>query len=393
MGKTLKKNNKKSLKYKKKINKRKRTRKHNGRKKSTNTRKRIGGYGEKRSRDYEEDEDYEEDPENKRPRYYEEDMDTLRIQPPTDLPTPYILSVEGGQVFRKMIVVDLTNYPTLMNGYGNIGYYLSSGLSNAGFASKYSNTWLPIGGSLDIESSATFKDKQRGHLIKMSDFAELNKTKRNDMFEWQFNLLKNYFINKYLPTYYPNNSQAHTFFNELFDINDTSCRSHPGILAKSLLNIPDISTLDEFLVYNTHLMEVYTFIQSYFLFEWQLYISETINGPDSYWSRNESFQQYISSLKINEKLIFDIVLPNDNIWEIEKQELQDKSIQYNDDSVIEFFNKHNANYSKEYMNPSSGLVAFFNELPVKKCSFYCTMAIQSIEYRKRTVTAMNRIKR
>ena len=364
MRKTLKKRSRKTLRHTNSVNKR---------------RKRGGT---KRSR--EEDDDYSQD---------NQELKKTRSD------SPYILSVEGGEIFRKVIVVDLSNYPDLMNG-GNMAYYVSSGKSNSGFTGAYANTWLPFGGKLDISETGNYKDKSRGHFIKMSDFSELKTLKpSSDLFEWEYNLLKTYYLTAYLPTNYPinvedtnlvtQNTIITKFFNVLFNIDVVPCTQHRINLTNFLREVPSIDILDKIISCHTDYKEVFTFLHSYFLFEWQVYLSETLDGLDSYWTRNPLFKEFILTSKINNNFNFSVELPSNELWENQEEELKNKSIESNDDDVINFLKSQNANYSEEYMNPMSPLINFFkSKLNMLKCTYQITVAEPSLNQQRRVFNAM-----
>ena len=257
-------------------------------------------------------------------------------------------ALEKDMIFRKMAVINLTEYPNLMHS-GNIGYYQSSGRSNTNLQSLYANTWLPFGG---IEED--------GHIIKMSDVADGGRCS----YVWVFKLLKEYYLD--YATKKPNELNK-TIYTTLF----TTILTETNIFHHSTIRnyIETLKTIEEIeisLNYFEQFIELYKFITIYFSFDWQLYISSLLGC--GFWNRIENtpvnmyFKQFIQD-KFKYIYNFNVLLPNDETWMSYKLNLMNMNKRHVTHRLKKFLNENKCNYKRR------DLLYFIDE-DYDECDFF-----------------------
>jgi hypothetical protein len=238
-----------------------------------------------------------------------------------------------------MIIVKLPKYLKFYSDK-NMGYYLSSGLSNDRFNGLYANTWVPTGGITEIST----EERKQYHIVKMSDFFfKISTNYLLDTYLWIYNILRDYYTEFYIT----DNQELKKFISFIFE-NDTPLpRLITAKIQPYINNDYKIIDSTDFLSFITDVENLYRFIYSYFLFDWQLYISCILsNNEQSYWERNPMFKKFIlRKFDYMKNDIRTIILPSYDVWTENKRHVE--HLQANDKDVQNFFINNNAFYNPE----------------------------------------------
>jgi len=169
---------------------------------------------------------------------------------------------------------------------------------------------------------------------------------KNRCYKWVFDLLKKY----HLEYIYNFNDLYKNLFTLIFTqdaINITTVNKY----------VDKLCNIDMVMLYFNDFFEIYTFITTHFLFDWQLYISILLDEDDeSFWVKNKNvyFKHFIEE-EYREIYNFDIIT-------------------YNTQEVTEFLSENNAN------------------LPDTKCENIVNSMYCALKNRKNELVLKNKIK-
>lgn len=241
-----------------------------------------------------------------------------------DIPTIDYIIYNDTDIQRPIVIIDIPSEYNWITK--SIAYYQTSGTSNVDRGYDiYSNTWLPTAGIVPNDMMINELPYKKGFVFKMSSFF-----KEPILPEWSCSLLDKYFRKKY-----DQDEILKPFMEDFLDHSKKDI-SKEKYLDKN--NIPKYDVLCSYYKISHEYDKICHLIDSYFLYEWQLYASAKLGN--GYWNVNTEFQNYVleelSSKNQN------MVVPNIDYQEIDKLKQQIDKMQNNVDNIIEFLKSKHA---------------------------------------------------
>jgi hypothetical protein len=275
---------------------------------------------------------------------------------------------EYADVYRPFIIIEL---PQELLGGANILYYMSTGRSNDRFQQKYRNTVLPSGGVIE---TATEEYPTKGFIVKLGGLRA--KILPNQDLTWMTLLMDNYITQRY-PEY------AHLFI---------PCAQ----MSKNIIKVSGfIKTADNYNKLHPVIQDIssiVTFIYTYFLFDWQLFLSAKIGL--GIWERAPLFKNIVVEMY---KEYDNIRIPSIDDLRFIQEHCPTAYVESNNDTEVATFLQANHASFEDIYDINSRTVKFNIDIPTFKTKITLDMYLGEdytntlLKEKKRTIITISHV--